>query len=132
MWELAYIEVRFHPNGNSELLPREAEVVIRTDSVLPTSVGMEGERSLTTIEYWADRRSDLHIHFYEDRSNLPQSESDGNHGNTTDSMGWFRGMPAGSLTDNQIERVFRLLGSADEPELPGSCLLYTSPSPRDS
>ena len=120
MWELAYIEVRFHPNGNSELLPREAEVVIRTDSVLPTSVGMEGERSLTTIEYWADRRSDLHIHFHEDRSNLPQSESDGNHGNTTDSMGWFRGMPAGSLTDNQIERVFRLLGSADEPELPGS------------
>ncbi len=120
MWELAYIEVRFHPNGDSELLPREAEVVIRTDSVLPTSVGMEGERSLTTIEYWADRRSDLHIHFYEDRSGLPPSESDGSYGNTTDSMGWFRGMPAGSLTDNQIERVFRLLGSSDEPELPGS------------
>ncbi len=120
IWEIAYIEARFHPNGNSDLLPREAELVIRTDSVLPTSVGMQGERSLTTIEYWADRRSDLHIHFHEDRSNLPPSESDGHYGNTTDSVGWFRGMPAGSLTDNQIQRIFRMLGSADEPELPGS------------
>ena len=120
MWELAYIEARFHPNGESTMLPSSAEVVIRTDSVLPTSSGLEGEKSLTTIEYWADRRADLHIHFHENRSNLPRSQSEGSYGNTTDSFGWFRGMPEGSLSSNEISRIFRLLGSFEEPELPGS------------
>ena len=119
MWELAYIEARFHPHGESKRLPSSAELIVRTDSVLPTSGGLEGEKSLTTLEYWADRRSDLHIHFHEDRSELPESESDGAFGNTTDSLGWFRGMPAGTLSEEQIERVFRMLGSVDQPELPG-------------
>ncbi|MEE2650130.1 MAG: hypothetical protein VX571_01295 [Candidatus Thermoplasmatota archaeon] len=119
IWELAYLEARLHPHLDSVVIPNSAEVVIRTDSVLPTSTGMEGERSLTTIEYWADERADLHIHFHENRSNLPPSESDGNFGNVTDSKGWFRGMPAGSLSDNEISRIFRMLGSADSPELPG-------------
>ena len=119
MWELAYIEARFHPHGESKLLPRDAELVVRTDSVLPISGGLQGEKSLTTLEYWADRRSDLHIHFHEDRSDLPESESDGSYGNTTDSLGWLRGMPAGSLDQDEIERAFRMLGSTDQPELPG-------------
>ena len=119
MWELAYIEARFHPHGESKLLPRDAELVVRTDSVLPISGGLQGEKSLTTLEYWADRRSDLHIHFHEDRSDLPESESDGSYGNTTDSLGWLRGMPAGSLEQDEIERAFRMLGSTDQPELPG-------------
>lgn len=120
MWELAYIEARFHPNGDSKRLPSSAELIVRTDSTLPSSSGIQGERSLTTLEYWADRRSDLHIHFHEDRSNLPQSQSDGSYGNSTDSLGWFRGMPSGSLDESEIQRVFRMLGSADQPELPGS------------
>ena len=120
MWELAYLEARFHPHSESDRLPSEAEVVVRTDSVLPSSTGLAGEKSLTSIEYWADRRSDLYIHFHEDRSNLPQSQSDGSYGNKTDSVGWLRGMPAGSLSEGEIERVFRMLGSADQPELPGS------------
>ncbi len=119
LWELAYLEARFHPHGDSDVIPSSAEVVIRTDSVLPTTTGMEGERSLTTIEYWADERSDMHIHFHENRSNLPPSESDGAFGNVTDSLGWFRGMPEGSMSDNDIRRIFRMLGSADNPELPG-------------
>jgi hypothetical protein len=119
MWELAYIEARFHPHEESKRLPSSAELIVRTDSVLPTLGGQEGEKSLTTLEYWADRRSDLHIHFHEDRSELPESESDGSFGNTTDSLGWFRGMPAGTLSEGQIERAFRMLGSADQPELPG-------------
>ena len=119
LWELAYIEARFHPHGDSDAIPSSAEIVIRTDSVLPTATGMEGERSLTTIEYWADERSDMHIHFHENRSNLPPSESDDAFGNVTDSLGWLRGMPEGSLSDNDIRRVFRMLGSADSPELPG-------------
>ena len=134
------------PPWRIQALPRDAELVVRTDSVLPVSGGLQGEKSLTTLEYWADRRSDLHIHFHEDRSDLPESESDGSYGNTTDSLGWLRGMPAGSLDQDEIERAFRMLGSTDQPELPGdipnelgliigiknfTCLLYTSPSPRD-
>ena len=120
LWELAYIEARFHPSGNSLELPSSAEVVIRSDSVLPTSTGLEGERSLTTIEYWGDKTTDLFIHFHEDRSNLPESQSDGEFGNATDSIGWLRGMPAGSMSSDEIERIFRMLGSAGDSELPGN------------
>ena len=120
MWELAYIEARFHPHGDSTLLPSFAELVVRSDSVLPTATGLEGERSLTSLEYWADRRSDLHLHFHEDRSNLPESESDGDFGNSTNSLGFLRGMPEGSLSQDEIQRIFRMLGSDDQPELPGS------------
>jgi len=119
VWELAYIEARFHPTGNSLELPSSAQVVIRSDSILPTSTGLEGERSLTTIEYWADESADLFIHFHEDRSNLPESQSDGEFGNATDSFGWIRGMPEGSMSPEEIERIFRMLGSAGETELPG-------------
>jgi len=115
--ELAYIEARFHPNGNSLLLPSSAEIVIRTEGVLPEASGIAGDRSLTTIEYWADRRSDLHLHFHEDRSG--EVQSDGSFGNITNSEGWFRGMPEGSLDQGEIDRIFRLLGSADESILPG-------------
>ena len=119
VWELAYIEARFHPSGNSLELPSSAQVVIRSDSILPTSTGLEGERSLTTIEYWADKSADLFIHFHEDRSNLPESQSDGEFGNATDSYGWLRGMPEGSMSTDEIERIFRMLGSVGETELPG-------------
>tara|TARA_B100001142_G_scaffold69762_1_gene69888 strand:- start:43608 stop:47987 length:4380 start_codon:yes stop_codon:yes gene_type:complete len=119
VWELAYIDATFHPNGESDRLPSEAEIIIRTDSILPTSTGLEGDKSLTTIEYWADDRADLFLHFHENRSNLPSSESDGNYGNVTDSLGWFRGMPEGSMSPNEISRIFRMLGSENSPELPG-------------
>ncbi len=119
VWELAYVDATFHPNGESVKLPSQAEIVIRTDSILPSSTGLEGDKSLTTIEYWADERADLFLHFHENRSNLPPSESDGDSGNVTDSIGWFRGMPEGSMSSNEISRIFRLLGSEDSPDLPG-------------
>ena len=119
VWELAYIDATFHPNGESDRLPSEAEIIIRTDAILPTSTGLEGDKSLTTIEYWADDRADLFLHFHENRSNLPASESDGNYGNVTDSLGWFRGMPEGSMSPGEISRIFRMLGSENSPELPG-------------
>ncbi|MFL2963346.1 MAG: hypothetical protein ACJZ46_03785 [Candidatus Thalassarchaeaceae archaeon] len=119
VWELAYIDATFHPNGESDRLPSEAEIIIRTDTILPTSTGLEGDKSLTTIEYWADDRADLFLHFHENRSNLPASESDGDYGNITDSLGWFRGMPEGTMSPGEISRIFRMLGSENSPELPG-------------
>ena len=121
LWELAYIELSFHPNKQAVVIPEEADVVIRTDSVLPENSIVDGERGLTTIEYWADERTDLHIHFHENRSELPPEESsDGGRGNVTDSVGWLRGLPKGSLSEGEIERVFRMLGSdGSRSQLPG-------------
>ena len=121
LWELAYIELSFHPNKQAVVVPEEIEVIIRTDSVLPENTLVDGERGLTTIEYWADERTDLHIHFHENRSELPPEESsDGDIGNVTDSLGWLRGMPAGSLSEGEIERIFRMLGSdGSQSQLPG-------------
>jgi len=121
LWELAYIELAFHPNRQAVIIPEEIDIVIRTDSVLPENSIVDGERGLTTIEYWADQRTDLHIHFHENRSELPPEESsDGSFGNVTDSIGWLRGMPQGSLSEGEIERVFRMLGSdGSQSQLPG-------------
>ncbi len=120
VWEVAYIEAAIHPNRLSTILPEQLEVTIRTDSTLADGTGTLGENGLTTLEYWADERADLHIHFHEDRSEAPEENSDGNYGNVTDSRGWFRGMPEGSLTTEEIDRTFTMLGSKSEPELPGS------------
>jgi hypothetical protein len=119
VWEVAYIEVAIHPNGVSTTLPNDVEIVIRTDSTLADGTGLGGEDALTTIEYWADRRADIHVHFHEDRSGAPSENADGSHGNITDSLGWLRGMPAGSLSSEEIDRIFTMLGSKSSPELPG-------------
>ena len=119
LWELAYINLDVKPNGVSSMIPGDVELVIRTDSSIPALGGIEGDRSLTTVEYFADRRSDLHIHFHEDRSGVSQEENGGSFGNTTESLGWLRGMPEGSMSQGEITRIFRMLGSSDEPELPG-------------
>ena len=94
-------------------------MTIRADSTLADGTGNLGENGLTTVEYWADERADLHIHFHENRSEVPPDNSDGVYGNVTDSSGWFRGMPKGSLTTEEIDRTFTMLGSKSEPELPG-------------
>ena len=52
--------------------------------------------------------------------NVPEDKADGDFGNSTDSLGWLRGMPAGTLSPQEIDRVFTMLGSRSSPELPGS------------
>ena len=115
VWEVAYIEAAIHPNGLSQMLPENVDVVIRTDTTLADGTGDVGENGLTTIEYWADRRADLFIHFHENRSEVPPENADGEYGNVTDSVGWLRGMPAGSLSSEVIDRIFTMLGSKSEP-----------------
>ena len=119
VWEVAYIEAAIHPNRLATILPEFVDVTIRTDSTLADGTGNLGENGLDTLEYWADERADLHIHFHENRSEVPPENSDGNYGNSTDSSGWFRGMPAGSLSSEEIDRIFTMLGSKSQPQLPG-------------
>ena len=120
IWEVAYIDIGIHPESTNLDIPREVSVTIRTDSSLSTGVGGAGERSLTSLEYYADRGADVHLHFHEDRVNVPEDKADGDFGNSTDSLGWLRGMPAGTLSPQEIDRVFTMLGSRTSPELPGS------------
>ena len=119
VWEVAYIEATIHPNGVSTRLPSEVNLIIRTDTTLAEGGGGAGENALDTIEYYADRRSDLHIHFHENKAGQPTANSDDPSGNSTDTIGWLRGMPAGSLSSDEIDRVFTMLGSKSSPELPG-------------
>lgn len=120
IWEVAYIDLGIHPEGQELVIPTEVSVTIRTDSALASGVGGAGERSLSTLEYYADRGADIHLHFHEDRVNVPEDHADGDYGNSTDSLGWLRGMPSGSLSPQEIDRVFTMLGSRSSPELPGS------------
>ena len=118
IWEVAYIEATIHPNGVSTRLPSEVNLVIRTDSTLSEGAGDVGENALDTIEYYADRRSDLHVHFHENKAGEPVASGESS-GNSTDTIGWLRGMPAGSLSVDEIDRIFTMLGSKSSPELPG-------------
>ena len=95
--EVAYIDVGFHPEAGSTLIPSEVDLTLRNDNY--------GENTFDTVEVYSDVGSDVYIHYYEDRSNVPEGESP--FGNITDSRLWIRGLPS------------------------GTCLLYTSPSPRD-
>ncbi len=116
--EIAYIDLAIHPVEDAIVLPEVIDLVLRNDKLLTTGMGLDGEGGLDTIEYYADERCDLHLHFHEDRSNQTASPSDP-YGNTTDSLGWLRGMPSGSLSQQEIRRVFRQVGSESSPTLPG-------------
>ena len=118
MWELSYLEMGIHPNSTEYRLPSIVDLTVRTDGVLPAGSGSVGEDGLTTIEYYADRRADLWLHFHENKSAYKESASDP-YGNTSDTTIWLRGMPSGTMSPLEIERCFQMLGSASQPELPG-------------
>ena len=118
LWELSYLEVGIHPNSTSTQLPSIVDLTIRTDNVLPSGSGTLGEDGLTSIEYYADERANLWLHFHENRSDYRESASEP-YGNVTETLAWLRGMPSGTLTPMEIERCFQMLGSASHPELPG-------------
>ena len=118
VWELSYLEMGIHPNSTDYNLPSIVDLTIRTDNVLPSGSGTVGEDGLTTIEYYADERADLWLHFHENRSAYRESSSDP-YGNSSDTLVWLRGMPSGTMSPTEIERCFQMLGSASQPELPG-------------
>ena len=108
--EVAYIDVSFNPVEGSVLLVEEAEINLRNDNL--------GEDSLDTIEYFSERRSDLYIHYFEDRSNYP--EADSTWGNITDAELRIKGLPSGSMSQDEINALFTMLGAAPgSNDLPG-------------
>ena len=116
--EMAYIDASFHPTGNSGTpctnipvrycLPEEIDLIIRNDNI--------GEDGLDTIEFWAERDTDLRIHYYEDRSKLQEGDE---YGNITEAIGWIRKLPSQSFEPDEIDRIYEMLGYDNEIDLPG-------------
>ena len=100
--EIAYVDIGFHPEFNSTLIPEEADLVLRNDNT--------GDNSFDTIEIYSRVNADLWFHYYEDRSR--HIESGGRLGNITDSRGWIHGLPSGTLPVEEINAIFTMMGEA--------------------
>lgn len=100
--EYAYIDVGFHPEEGKTLIPSEVDLTLRNDNY--------GQNTFDTVEIFSDVGTDVYIHYFEDRSNVP--EGDDPFGNITDSRLWIRGMPSGTMQDDEIAAIFTTIGEA--------------------
>ena len=100
--EIGYIDVGLHPVFGETLIPEEVDLVIRNDNA--------GENSFDNVEIYSDKDADLWFHYFEDRSN--HIEEGGLLGNITDSRGWVRDLPKGTLPQEEIDAIFTLIGEA--------------------
>jgi hypothetical protein len=108
--EYAYLDVGFHPEEGNTIIPSEIDLTLRNDNL--------GDNSFDTIEIYSDVGTDVYIHYFEDRSNVP--EGDDPFGNITDSRLWIRGLPSGSLHPDEIAAIFTTIGEAPgSVNLPG-------------
>ena len=108
--EYAYLDVGFHPEEGETIIPSEVDLTLRNDNL--------GENTFDTIEIYSDVGSDVYIHYFEDRSNVPEGDSP--FGNITDSRLWIRGLPSGSLHEDEIAAIFTTIGEAPgSVNLPG-------------
>jgi hypothetical protein len=100
--ETAYIDVGFHPEEGETRIPEEVDITLRNDNL--------GQNTFDTVEIYSDVGIDLYLHYFEDRSNIP--EGDNPFGNITDSRSWIRGLPAGSMPQEEITAIFTMIGEA--------------------
>ncbi|HIF91214.1 MAG TPA: hypothetical protein EYQ58_06765 [Candidatus Poseidoniales archaeon] len=108
--ELAYVDAGFHPEIGSTLIPSEVDLTLRNDNY--------GKNSFDTVEIYSDIGADVFVHYYEDRSGVP--EGDLPFGNITDSRAWIRGLPSGTLHNDEINAIFTMIGEAPgSANLPG-------------
>ena len=108
--ELAYLDVGFHPEKGSSLLPTEVDLTLRNDNY--------GQNSFDTVELFSDVDIDVYLHYFEDRSNVPEGDSP--FGNITDSRIWIRGLPSDSMHEDEINAIFTMIGEAPgSVNLPG-------------
>lgn len=108
--EVAYLDVGFHPEKGETLLPSEVDLTLRNDNY--------GQNSFDTVELYSDVGIDVYLHYFEDRSNVPEGDSP--FGNITDSRIWIRGLPSDSLHEDEINAIFTMIGEAPgSANLPG-------------
>ena len=102
---MGYLDVGFHPEYGSNTLPEEVDLILRNDNL--------GDNTFDTVEVFGDVGADLWLHYFEDRSNTLEG---GTFGNLTDSRLWLRGLPSGSLPQEEINAIYTMIGEA-----PGRC-----------
>lgn len=108
--EVAYLDVGFHPEEGDTVIPSEVDLTLRNDNY--------GENTFDTVEVYTDVGTDVYIHYFEDRSNVPEGDSP--FGNITDSRLWIRGMPSGTMHPDEITAIFTMIGEAPgSANLPG-------------
>jgi hypothetical protein len=100
--EAAYIDVGFHPEKGETRLPEEVDITLRNDNL--------GQNTFDTVEIFSDVGVDLYLHYFEDRSNIPEGDSP--FGNITDSRSWIRGLPSGTMPTEEINAIFTMIGEA--------------------
>ena len=107
--DMGYLDVGFHPEYGSNTLPEEVDLVLRNDNL--------GDNTFDTVEVFSDVGADLWLHYFEDRSNTLEG---GTFGNLTDSRLWLRGLPSGSLPQEEINAIYTMIGEAPgSANLPG-------------
>lgn len=107
--DMGYLDVGFHPEYGSNLIPEEIDLVLRNDNL--------GDNTFDTVELYSDVGADLWLHYFEDRSNTIEG---GTFGNITDSRLWIRGIPSGTLPQEEIDAIFTMIGEAPgSSNLPG-------------
>ncbi len=109
IYEIGYLDIGFHPIAGQNQLPNEIDFILRSDG----GNGV-GENSYDTIEIYSDKNIDLWFHYFEDRSNFIVGGD--KHGNLTDSRGWIRGLPSGTLHQDEITSIFTMIGNAPSDE----------------
>ncbi len=88
----------------------EVDLTLRNDNY--------GQNSFDTVELFSDVDIDVYLHYFEDRSNVPEGDSP--FGNITDSRIWIRGLPSDSLHEDEINAIFTMIGEAPgSVNLPG-------------
>ena len=108
--EMSYLDAGFHPEMGDTELPEEVDITIRNDNL--------GENSFDTVEIYSDKGSDVYLHYYENRANVP--EGDSQYGNITDARAWIHGLPSGSMPQDEINSIFTMIGEApNSVNLPG-------------
>ena len=108
--EMSYLDAGFHPEIGDTKLPEEVDITIRNDNI--------GENSFDSVEIYSDKGSDVYLHYYENRANVQDGESE--FGNTTDARVWIHGLPSGSMPQQEINSIFTMIGEApNSANLPG-------------
>ena len=108
--EMSYLDAGFHPEMGDTKLPEEVDITIRNDNL--------GENSFDSVEIYSDKGSDVYLHYYEDRANVQDGESE--FGNVTDARAWIHGLPSGSMPSEEINSIFTMIGEApNSANLPG-------------
>ena len=108
--EMSYLDAGFHPEMGDTRLPEEVDITIRNDNL--------GENSFDSVEIYSDKGSDVYLHYFEDRANVP--EGDSSFGNITDARAWIHGLPSGSMPQEEINSIFTMIGEAPgSVNLPG-------------